>query len=172
MSGPIAVLVGAPGSGKTTVGRCVAEELGVTFHDTDQAIEAAAGKSVADIFITDGEPEFRRLERLAVASALNEQTGVVALGGGAILDPKTRQLLAGHAVVWLQVGAADATRRVGMTGARPLLLGNVRGMLVTMLDERTPLYAQVATHTVPTDGRDVAQVCADVVAALLGEARP
>ena len=163
---PHVVLVGAPGAGKSTVGRLLAEQLALPFHDIDDAIEAEAGMPVSQIFITQGEPHFRELERDEVARCLAHETGVVALGGGAVLDADTRTLLAGRLVVWLQVGLSDALSRVGMNQARPLLLGNVRGTLMRMLEKRTPLYEQVAAVTVPTDGRDPQAVVDDILAAL------
>jgi shikimate kinase len=156
------VLVGSMGAGKTTVGRLVAEQLGLAFADTDQLIETEAGKPVAEIFVDDGEDHFRALERAAVADALEKHDGVLALGGGAVLDPATRELLAGRPVVFLQVGLTDAASRVGLGVSRPLLLGNVRGRIKQLLDERTPLYASVARWTVPTDGRGAAEVAAEV----------
>jgi shikimate kinase len=166
VSAPVAVIVGAPGSGKTTVGREVARALGVGFRDTDADVVAATGRTVADIFLVDGEDAFRRLEATAVAEALAAHDGILALGGGAVLDETTRELLAGHRVVFLDVGLADAASRVGMARDRPLLLGNPRGQLLAMLDARRPVYQQVATVTVPTDGREVAEVTASVLAAL------
>ncbi|RNL64412.1 shikimate kinase [Nocardioides marmoriginsengisoli] len=154
------------GAGKTTVGGLVATALGVEFLDTDQLVEATAGKPVAEIFVDDGEDHFRELERIAVAAALSSHGGVLALGGGAVLDESTRALLDGHQVVFLQVGLSDAASRVGLGVSRPLLLGNVRGRIKQLLDERTPIYAAVARHTVPTDGLDAAEV-ADLVLALV-----
>ncbi|MDX6254309.1 MAG: shikimate kinase [Frankiales bacterium] len=166
MSAPVAVIVGAPGAGKTTVGRAVAAALGVGFRDTDADVTAVTGRSVADIFLLEGEDAFRRLEAAAVAAALAEHDGILALGGGAVLDETTRELLASHVVVFLDVGLADAASRVGMARDRPLLLGNPRGQLLAMLDARRPVYQQVASVTVPTDGRDIAAVTASVLAAL------
>lgn len=166
MTAPLAVIVGAPGAGKSTVGRRVARALDVRFRDTDHDVEARAGKPVSEIFIDDGEATFRSMEKSAVAAALGEHAGILALGGGAILDPDTRALLAEQRVVWLRVGSADAAARVGLTGARPLLLGNVRGRLITLLEERNSLYEQVASVTIDTDGRSIDDVTADVVAAL------
>lgn len=162
---PIAVIVGAPGAGKSTVGRRVATALHVPFADTDQLIEERAGMSVSDIFVTQGEPAFRRQEEQAVSAAL-EGEGIVALGGGAVTSAVTRERLAGHTVVWLQVGLSDAARRVGMNTARPLLLGNVRQTMGRLLEERVPLYASVATITVDTTDRPVREVVAEVVSAL------
>lgn len=158
------VLVGAPGAGKSTVGRRVAEQLGVPFVDTDHLIEASSAMSVSDIFVTLGEPEFRRREEVAVAAALRSQRGVVALGGGAVLSAATRSRLSKHRVVWLRVSMSEAATRVGMNTARPLLLGNVRTKLSSLLDERTPLYAEVSSAVVDTSDRKLREVIADVVA--------
>ncbi len=160
------VLVGAPGAGKTTVGRLLAGLLGVGFRDTDEDIEAGTGSAVTDLFIDIGEASFRELERDAVAAALTGADGVLALGGGAVADATTRAALAGHRVVYLEVTAPTAGERVGLARSRPLLLGNVRGQLRALLDARRPLYEQVATVTVDTEGRTPAEVAAAVAAAL------
>jgi len=166
MSSPVAILIGPPGAGKSTVGPLLARLLGVTFLDTDSEIEAAAGKPVGDIFIDDGEPAFRALERQTVASALASHPGVLALGGGAVLDPGTRRLLAGQPVVYLETGFATAAKRVGMDRARPLLLGNPRAQLKALLEQRLPIYRGLARITVGTDSRSAAEV-ADEIARLL-----
>jgi shikimate kinase len=158
---PVVVLVGAPGSGKSTVGARLAERLGVEFRDVDAVIEERAGKTVAEIFADEGEPAFRAMEETITAELL-AGSGVLALGGGAVLSPMTRERLAGHHVVWLRVGAAEAVRRVGLNQARPLLLGNVRGRLMTLLAERTPLYEEVARVTVGTDGLSPDQVADEI----------
>ena len=160
------VLIGPMGSGKTTVGGLVAELLGASVRDTDHDVEATAGRPISEIFVDDGEATFRALERAAVADALATHDGVLALGGGAVLDPATRELLAGHDVVFLRVGLSDAVKRVGLGTSRPLLLGNVRGRIKTLLDERTPVYESVATIVVETDGRGPDEVAAEIVAAL------
>jgi shikimate kinase len=160
---PVVVLVGSPGAGKSAVGRRVADRRSVAFVDTDQAVEAAAGMSVSDIFVTMGEEEFRRLEAEAVAESLSGD-GVVALGGGAVMRSETQERLAGHRVVWLKVAVSDAANRVGLNTARPLLLGNVRGTLNTLLQQRTPIYEAVATDTVETSGRSLRDVTDDVLA--------
>lgn len=162
MTRPRAVIVGVPGAGKTSVGRSLARSWQVDFRDTDADVEVLAGKSVSDIFVDDGEPRFRELEKDAVAHALTEHEGVLALGGGAILDDSTRALLADHVVVWLNVGLADATKRVGLSSARPLLLGNVRGTMLRLMQEREPFYREVATISIETDGRDIADIVAEV----------
>jgi shikimate kinase len=165
------VLIGPMGAGKTTVGGLVAAELGTAVRDTDHDVEATAGRTISDIFVEDGEEAFRALERAAVADALSTHDGVLTLGGGAVLDPGTRELLAGHDVVFLRVGLSDAVKRVGLGTGRPLLLGNVRGRIKTLLDERTPIYESVATLVVDTDGRTPEDVAEEIVAALAGKAR-
>ena len=163
---PRVVLVGAPGSGKTRVGTLLAETWHVGFRDTDADIEQSTGLSVSDIFVERGEAEFRELEREAVADALAEHSGVLALGGGAVLSIETRQLLQGHTVVHLEVGLAAAMKRLHMNRSRPLLVGNVRGQWQRLSDERQPLYAEVATVTVDTDHRTPKEVAGVIVAEL------
>jgi shikimate kinase len=164
--GPAVVIVGVPGSGKSTVGQLLAERLGVGFRDTDADVEAAAGRSIGDIFVESGEPEFRRLEAAAVAAALAEHAGVLALGGGAVLDPTTRAALAGRPVVWLRVGLAAASQRAGLSGARPVLLGNVRAQMKGLMDARAPLYAEVAALTLDTDAMTPEETVDAIVAGL------
>jgi shikimate kinase len=160
------VLIGPMGAGKTTVAGLLAERWGTTVRDTDADIVAGDGRSISDIFLESGEQDFRNLERAAVAAALAEHDGVVALGGGAVLDEDTRNLLAGRRVVFLRVGLTDAVKRVGLGTSRPLLLGNVRGRIKALLDERTPVYESLATVTVDTDGRTPEDVADEIVRAL------
>jgi shikimate kinase len=163
---PIAVVVGAPGAGKTTVGGAVAALLNATFADADAIIEARAGKPIPEIFFDDGEETFRLMEREVVAEALGSFDGVLALGGGAILHEHTRELLKQHIVVYLSVELADAVKRVGLGSGRPLLAVNPRATLKYLMDQRRPLYASVATHTVATDGRTPQEISAEVAALL------
>ncbi|WP_235915540.1 shikimate kinase [Puerhibacterium puerhi] len=160
---PVLVLVGPPGSGKSTVGETLAARRGVAFRDTDHDVEATAGKPISDIFVDDGEPAFRALEREAVAAALGAHDGVLALGGGAVLDPATQERLAayaaaGGAVVFLDVSLAHAAPRVGLNRSRPLLLGNPRAQWQALMEARRPVYERVATVRVLTDGLTPAQV--------------
>lgn len=169
MTGPIAVLIGSPGAGKSTVGRRVAKRMEVGFADSDALVEAEAGKAVSDIFVDEGEDAFRVMEAAAIERALREQSGILALGGGAVMRAETREHLSGHRVVWLKVGVADAAARVGMNTARPLLLGNVRGTLHALLEQRNPVYAEVATDVVDTSGLSLREVV-DAVMRVLRQA--
>ena len=163
---PLVVLVGPPGAGKSTVGRILAERRGVEFRDTDDDVEAAAQRPIGDIFVEDGEARFRELESAAVARALSEHTGVLALGGGAVLDATTRERLRGQRVVFLDVGVAAAADRVGFSTARPLLVVNPRAELKRLLAERRGAYEEVAQFTVGTDERSADEVADAVEAAL------
>jgi shikimate kinase len=164
---PTLVIVGPPGAGKTTVGRALARRLDVPFTDADELIVARAGKSIADMFVEDGEPAFRALEREVVTEALTGTDGVLALGGGAVLAAETRELLRGHRVVFLVVGLADGVRRTGMSSARPLLSGvNPRATFKALLDARAPLYREVATVEVDTARRSPNQVVRAVLEAI------
>lgn len=149
---PKAVLIGIPGAGKSTIGKHLARIWEVGFRDSDADVEKLAGMPISDIFVQLGEPAFRELERNAVLSALEEHHGVLSLGGGAVLDPITRAALKSQTVVWLDVSLADAAHRVGLNTSRPLLLGNVRSTLKSMMEQRADLYAEIATHKIETSG--------------------
>jgi shikimate kinase len=163
---PAAILIGPPGAGKTTVGALVAARLGLEFVDTDTVIEEAAGKPVSDIFVQDGEDAFRALERAAAARLIASHPGVLALGGGAILDAGTRDRLAGRRVIYLETGFVSAVHRTGLDTPRPLLLGNPRARMKTLLEERIPVYAALAWITVPTDDREPEDIAAEIAARL------
>jgi len=175
--GAVVVLIGPPSAGKSSVGALLAAELGVPFADTDDLVAAAAGKPVGDIFVDDGEQVFRELERAAVARVLESagasgapgasgasspDGGVLALGSGAVLDPDVRRMIAGRPVVYLETGFAAVAKRTGMDRPRVVIPGNPRGMLRAMLEERRPVYAELATITVPTDDMAPEEVAADL----------
>lgn len=163
---PTAVIIGAPGAGKTSVGRRVAERLGLPFADSDHLVEQHAGARVADIFVDQGEAHFRQLEQEAIAEAVRDFDGVLSLGGGAVMTPGTSDLLTGIPIVWLEVDLGEAVSRVGMNASRPLLLGNVRGTLATLLRERAPVYEALATVRIQTTGKSLRAVVDDVCRAL------
>jgi shikimate kinase len=176
-SGAAVVLIGPPSAGKSSVGALLAAELGVPFADTDDLVAAAAGKPVGDIFVDDGEAVFRELERAAVERGLESAGaagasgasgasspggGVLALGSGAVLDPDVRRMIAGRPIVYLEASFAAVAKRTGMDRPRVVIPGNPRGMLRAMLEERRPVYAELATITVPTDDMAPEEVAADL----------
>lgn len=161
--GPCVILMGPPGSGKTTVGRVLATLLGVELRDTDLAIEVQEGRSISEIFVDEGELRFRELERAEVASSLASHKGVLSLGGGSVMDPMTATALAGRTVVFLDVGIADAAGRVGFNTSRPLLAVNPRAQWTRMMDLRRPTYERLATFSVLTGGREPADIAAEIV---------
>lgn len=160
------ILIGPPGSGKSTVGPLLADLLGVEFAETDGLIAQRAGKPVGDIFIDDGEDAFRDLERSAAAEAVAQHRGVLALGSGSVLSQETSGLLADQRVVYLETGFPAVAKRSGLDGPHPPIPGNPRGRLRQLLEQRRPLYARLAWLTVPTDDRDAAQVAREIAAAI------
>ncbi|WP_353941341.1 shikimate kinase [Streptomyces sp. HUAS MG91] len=166
MSGPRIVLVGPMGVGKSTVGAMLAERLGCSYRDTDDDIVTAQGRTIADIFVDEGEESFRAIEKAAVATALAEHEGVLALGGGSILDADTRALLDGQPVVFLSMDVEEAVKRTGLNVARPLLAVNPRKQWRELMEARRHLYTEVARVVVATDGRTPDEVAAAVLDAL------
>lgn len=158
MSGPLVVLVGPMGVGKSTVGLLLAERLGVSYRDTDDDIVAEQGRTIAEIFVDEGEPAFRAIEKAAVHRALAEHDGILALGGGAILDADTRALLAGQRVAYLSMDVEEAVKRTGLNAARPLLAVNPRRQWRELMEARRHLYEGIATAVVATDGRTPEEV--------------
>lgn len=170
---PHLVLIGPPGAGKSTVGRLVAQAMGLDFTDTDDVVAERAGRTISDIFIVDGEAHFRELEREAVAEAL-QHPGIVAFGGGAVLDPRTEQDLvaSGMPVVFLDVRIADAASRVGFAVNRPLMAVNPRAQWTTLMNDRRPIYTRLATAVVQTGGRTPQDVAAEVARQIASSAPP
>jgi shikimate kinase len=148
------------------VGPLLAERLGTSFRDTDADISATAGQPVSDIFIEQGEPAFRQLEREAAARALREHDGVLALGSGAVLDPDLQLRLEGLPVVYMAADFGTIARRLGLDRPRVVIPGNPRGRLRAMLEERRPLYERLATVTVATDDDDPDQLADQIDAKL------
>ncbi len=164
---PRAVLVGLPGSGKSTIGRRLAKALGVGFLDTDAAIEQQTGRSIAEIFATEGEQEFRRIEEEAVRAALADHDGVVSLGGGAVTSPGVCEALAGHTVIYLEISASEGVRRTGGGTVRPLLAGPDRAeKFKALMAKRVPLYRRVSTIRVDTNRRNPGAVVRYIVSRL------
>src|SRR5215208_7118362 len=164
---PKAVLVGLPGSGKSTIGRRLAKALDTSLLDTDVAIEQTTRRSIPDIFATDGEQEFRRIEECVIRDALQSHDGVLSLGGGAITTAGVRDALAGHTVVYLEISAAEGVRRTGGTTVRPLLAGGDRGeKFKALMSQRVPLYRKVATIRVNTNRRNPGAVVRYIVSQL------
>jgi shikimate kinase len=163
---PKAVLVGMPGSGKSTIGRRLAKALDVSLLDTDTKIVETTGRSIADIF-ADGEHEFRRIEADVARSALAEHTGVVSLGGGAITSPEVREALEGHTVVYLEISAAEGIRRTSGNTTRPLLAdGDPSEKYRALMSQRIPLYRKAATIRINTNRRNPGAVVRHIVAKL------
>lgn len=167
---PKAVLVGLPGAGKSTIGRRLAKVLGVEMLDTDSAIEATTGRSIADIFADDGETEFRRIEEAVIRAALADHDGVLSLGGGAITSAGVREALAGHTVVFLEISAAEGVRRTGGSTLRPLLAGPDRAeKFRALMAQRVPLYRRAATIRVNTNRRNPRAVVRYIVSRLAAD---
>ena len=170
------MLVGPPGSGKSTVAAALARQWGVAVRDTDADIEAVAGKPIREIFVDDGEATFRAWEHDAVLQALREHDGVLALGGGAVLDPATQESLSGYrarggTVVFLDVSLRHAAPRVGFATSRPLLLGNPRAQWQQLMDARRGTYEAVSDMRLLTDDQTPEEVAAQIDAELAARGR-
>ncbi|MEI2775954.1 MAG: shikimate kinase [Tetrasphaera sp.] len=166
---PVVVLIGPPGSGKSAVGARLAELLGVAYADTDERIEGHERRPIAEIFIDSGEEYFRDVERAVVLHAIHADGGVLALGGGAPMDPEVQTGLADRRVVFLDVGIADAAKRIGLDQSRTPLAVNPRASWVAMMTARRPTYEGLAWKRVDTASKTPDEVAAEVAALIRGE---
>lgn len=143
---PRVILIGPMGSGKTTIGQLLAEKLDLQFRDTDLVIEERSGKSVSDIFLEDGEDEFRVLEKKVLRDELLSDDTVLALGGGAAISVDAQSALRAIAspVIYLDISLAAVAPRIGFNRDRPLLLHNPRGQWQTLMEARRPIYESIA----------------------------
>jgi shikimate kinase len=153
------------GSGKTTIGQIIANTLGAPFRDTDLIIEAKAGKSVADIFLENGEDEFRILEREVLREELLSDGAILALGGGACISPDAQSALraCGSHIVFLDVSLTTVAPRIGFNRDRPLLLSNPRGQWLSIMEARRPIYESIAKSVIDTNDRSAESIAAEIV---------
>lgn len=151
------VLIGAPGSGKSTVGKSLANHLHLPFVDTDALIEEKSGKKITDIFVVDGEDVFRALEFETLNEVLMMESAVISLGGGAPISSAAQQVIrdSHSTVLFLDVSLATAAPRVGFNRDRPLLLVNPRAQWQALSDQRRPIYEDLATHAIKVDDMTV-----------------
>jgi len=158
------ILIGPPGAGKTSVGKALAKKLSLNFLDSDKVVEEKSGKSISEIFITDGEPAFREMERAAVIDLIENQDGVIALGGGSVMDLEvSKRLLPMANVVFLDVSISNAAPRVGFNRDRPLLLGNPRQQWIALMEKRRSTYEALAKARVSTDNKKPVEVVEEIV---------
>ena len=158
------ILIGPPGAGKTSVGKALAKKLSLNFLDSDKVVEEKSGKSIPEIFITDGEPAFREMERAAVIDLIENQDGVIALGGGSVMDLEvSKRLLPMANIVFLDVSISNAAPRVGFNRDRPLLLGNPRQQWIALMEKRRSTYEALAKTRVSTDNKNPVEVVEEIV---------
>lgn len=162
---PRAILIGPPGSGKTSIGRSLAKALDIEFADTDTLIEADRGKKVSQIFVDDGEQYFRDIEERICLEALAVASGVLSLGGGSVLTPTVAEAIrrSGSEVIFLDVSLAVAAPRIGFNRDRPLLLNNPRQQWQRLMDARRPIYESLSTKIVDVGNRTVNQIVKEIL---------
>ncbi len=160
--------MGPPGSGKSSIGKALGRELGTNFVDTDSLIVEEQGQSIPEIFATVGEPGFRAIERTIVLNALRSDIGVIALGGGSILDKDVQTELSKGAVpvVYLRVGVSNALMRIGTKGDRPLLSNDPKSQWIKLVKDREPIYRELATIEIETDNKKAHEVARELIALL------
>ena len=161
---PQVILIGPPGAGKTSVGKALGQRLSAEFADTDALIEKESGMRVSDIFTDKGESFFRELEREIVLRELSSFDGVLALGGGAVINVEVEEALrdSSDPICFLDVSLASAAPRIGFNRDRPLLLGNPRAKWQELMNVRRPIYEALATLTVSTDSRTPSQIAQEI----------
>ena len=154
------VLIGPPGAGKTIIGKALSKELELAFIDSDAEIERISGKSISEIFVDQGEEVFRKTEVETVTRILAEFEGVVALGGGAPINPEIKKVLLNseYPVIFIDVSISQAANRIGFNKDRPLLMINPRQQWLHLMSERRPIYEKLATITVSSDNSKPAEV--------------
>ena len=161
---PHAILIGPPGAGKSSVGKALGQRLSTNFADTDLLIEKHSGLRVSEIFLDKGEPFFRELEREIVLRELADFDGVLALGGGAVMNPDVEQALrlSSDPIFFLDVSLSSAAPRIGFNRDRPLLVGNPRAKWQELMNIRRPIYETLATHIVSTDCGTPSQIAQEI----------
>ena len=158
------VLIGPPGAGKTSIGTALSKELNMAFADSDSEIEKRVSKKISDIFVEDGEGVFRKIEVEVVSKLLSEFDGVIALGGGAPINPEIQELLssAQYPVIFIDVSIAQAATRIGFNKDRPLLLINPRQQWLNLMSERRPIYEKLASTIVSSDSQKPSEVAKSI----------
>jgi shikimate kinase len=161
---PRIILIGPMGAGKSTVGSALAEDLSLTFRDTDEMIVSQSGKEISDIFIEEGEDAFRALEKIILRTALLEDSTVLSLGGGACMsiDAQSALRASGSFIVYLKISLATVSARVGFDKSRPLLLGSPRAQWQLLMNERAPIYENLASYIVDVDGQDITAIAQEI----------
>ncbi len=164
---PRIALIGPMGSGKTTIGQTLAQDLSLSFRDTDQMIIEQTGREISDIFIEDGEDAFRALEKIILRTALLEDETVLSLGGGACLSVDAQSALraSGSFIVYLKISLAQVSNRVGFNQGRPLLMGNPRAQWQNLMNERAPIYESIATYIAEVDNKSVRELTDEIAIA-------
>jgi shikimate kinase len=162
---PQVILIGPPGSGKSSVGKALSQRLSTGFADTDALIENESGMKVSDIFLEKGEPVFRELETKIVLREIDTFDGVLALGGGAVINAEVERALhnCAHPICFLDVSLSSAAPRIGFNRDRPLLVGNPRAKWQELMNARRPIYEGLATLTVSTDSGSPSQIAQKIV---------
>ncbi len=164
---PRIILIGPMGSGKTTVGQRLAADLSLSFRDTDQMIESQSGRLISDIFIEDGEEDFRALEKIILRTGLLEDETVLSLGGGACLSMDAQSALraSGAFIVYLKISLSQVSTRVGFNQGRPLLMGNPRAQWQALMNDRAPIYEGIASYICDVDGKSVDELVSEIAIA-------